>query len=70
LFTGLLDVLWEYCAFLFDQRERHVNNAVRRILKEMVATSSIASKDPDSRSFAERELIAQIKKLAEEVYHS
>lgn len=70
LFTGLQDVLWEYCAFLFDQSERYVNHAVRRILKEMVDTSAIARKDPNSRSFAERELIAQIKKLAEEVYHS
>ena len=70
LFTGLQDVLWEYCGFMFDQSERHVNNAVRQILREMTANCSLAGKELTSMTFTERELVSQVENLMKAVYRS
>lgn len=66
LFTGLREVLWEYCAFMFDKNERMVNTTVRTVLDQMLANSSIANKT--QLTYSERELKAQVESLRNAVY--
>ncbi len=61
LFTGLQEVLWEYCAFLFDKNERMVNHTVRTVLDTMLANSSIAGRE--DLNYSERELKSRVETL-------
>ena len=68
LFLGLKEALWEYCAFLLDSNERLVNNAVKKILAEMLANSTVASKEETDMTYTERALIAKVMAIGKEVY--
>ncbi len=68
LFTGLQEVLWEYCAVMFDENERLVNNAVRTILDKMIAHSQAFAKPAEEQTFADRLLKDQVKLLQETSY--
>lgn len=69
LFTGLLEVLWEYCGFLFDKSERLVNRSVRDILARIYASSILGSKEESSMTFTEREAKGQMDQLRDAIYH-
>ena len=69
-FDSLLEVLWEYCGYMFDNSERHVNNAVRRILSAMSNNCSLAGQDKETLSHSKSELIAQVEKLMKAVYRA
>ena len=66
LFVGLREVLWEYCAFMFDQNERMVNTTVRSILDKMLANSSVGSKE--DLNYGERELKTMVEGIRSIAY--
>ena len=66
LFIGLREVLWEYCAFMFDCSERMVNNTVRAVLDKMLENCSIAGKT--QLSYNENELKKQVEHLKKATY--
>ena len=69
LFSGLQNVLWEYCGFLFDKSERMVNRAVRDILHQMFSNSSLGHKSEASMTFTEKALVNQIERIGSAIYH-
>jgi len=68
LFIGLREALWEFCAFLFDENERMVNEAMRVIMAKMYENCYVSSKDPNTMSYGERELKGQVAAVCAEVY--
>lgn len=68
LFVGLREALWEFCAFLFDENERIVNETVRSIMEAMLANSKISGKDAKDMSYAEREVKSQVAAICATVY--
>ena len=70
LFDGLLEVLWEYCANMFDKNEWMVNTAVRNILGKMRENSALAGKGEQALTYNEKELADQVERLEKAVYKS
>jgi hypothetical protein len=68
LFNGLQEVLWEYCAYMFDENERLVNNATRAILNKMISCSKVYAKPAEELTFADTLLKDQVKHLLETPY--
>lgn len=66
LFVGLREVLWEYCAFMFDKNERMVNTTVRNVLDKMLENSSIAGRE--HLTYSEREMKAQVENIRDMTY--
>lgn len=71
LFEGLKLAIWEYCAYLFDDNERLVNEATLRILIEMVSHSEAGRKalNKEEMSTTERRVNEQVKYLLKQKYH-
>lgn len=67
-FTGLQEVLFEYCAFLFSENERLVNQAVRTITAQIKANCSICGKDVATLTSGERELVSLVDFLCKTQY--
>jgi len=68
LFAGLQEVLWEFCAYLFDSNERKVNDAVRSIVDRMIANSRVGGKSPADLTYGERELMSQMSAIRSAMY--
>ena len=66
LFVGLREVLWEYCAFMFDQNERMVNTTVRAILDKLLENSSVANRT--DLNYGERELKSMVEGIRATAY--
>lgn len=66
LFTGLREVLWKYCGYMFDKNERMVNVSVRAILDAMLKNSSVYGKA--ELTYGERELMTQVETLRSTPY--
>lgn len=71
LFEGLLETLWEFCAYLFDDSERLVNAAVPKILKLMYFYSTAGQRDKDGveLSYGEQRLKEQVMLQLKKRYH-
>lgn len=70
LFTGLIEALWEYTAYLFDYHEKKVNTAVGEILKQILYYSvpgrKTRNKEPLSAN--EKRAVEQMEYLFRQRY--
>jgi len=69
LFEALLEVLWEFCGYLFDRNEKMVNDATGAILDKLLACSAVGKKPEAELSAGEYALRNHVKNLRGTRYH-
>jgi len=69
LFEALLEVLWEFCGYLFDRNEKMVNDATGAILDKLLACSAVGKKPEAELSAGEHALRNHVKNLRGTRYH-